>query len=53
MGFLDGEKSPFYALEGVCFVIEFDQVWLKFELQIQIQTKLDYGRPADLISELF
>ena len=27
MGILDEESPPFYLLEGVCFVIEFDQVW--------------------------
>ena len=27
MGVLDEESSPFYPLEGVISVIEFDQVW--------------------------
>ena len=27
MGVLDEEPSPFYPLEGVIFVIKFDQVW--------------------------
>ena len=27
MGILDEESSSFYLLEGVTFVIEFDQVW--------------------------
>ena len=27
MGILDKESSSFYPLEGVIFVIEFDQVW--------------------------
>ena len=27
MGILNEEPSPFYPLEGVVFVIEFDQVW--------------------------
>ena len=26
MGILDEESSPFYPLEGVIFVIEFDQI---------------------------
>jgi hypothetical protein len=27
MGIFHWKASSFYALEGVCFVIEFDQVW--------------------------
>ena len=27
MGILDEESSPFYPLEGVISMIEFDQIW--------------------------
>ena len=27
MGVLDEKSSPFYLLEGIVFVIEFDQLW--------------------------
>ena len=27
MGIFDEESSPFYLLEGVVFVIKFDEVW--------------------------
>ena len=27
MGILDEESSSFYSLEGVIFVIKFDQIW--------------------------